>query len=136
MTLHEHESSAPARVVVIDDDEDFRDFIELMLEEDDRFTVVGTAADGAEGVTLTDRLEPDVIVLDLQMPVLDGMQALPLLRRRAPDARIVVVSAFPDLVTLMDVLDRGADLYLDKGRAWEEVVPALVAAGPGEITTL
>lgn len=128
MTLEPRVSPRPARVVIIDDDEDFRAFLEVMLDEDDRFAVVGTAGDGAEGVSLAARLLPDVIVLDLQMPVLDGMAALPMLRRRVPEARIVVVSAFPDLVTLMDLLDRGADLYLDKSRAWEEFIPALLAA--------
>ena len=128
MTLEPRVPPRPARVVIIDDDEDFRLFLEVMLQEDGRFSVVGMAGDGAEGVSLVGRLEPDVIVLDLQMPVLDGMSALPLLRRRVPQARIVVVSAFPDLVTLMDLLDRGADLYLDKSRAWEEFIPALLAA--------
>ncbi|HEX9530844.1 MAG TPA: response regulator transcription factor [Acidimicrobiales bacterium] len=115
MALEWHGSDRAARVVVIDDDEDFRLFVETMLQAIDGFTVVG-------------RTRPDIVVLDLQMPVVDGMTALPELRRLVPEARIVVVSAFPDLVTLIDVLDRGADLYLDKGRAWEEIVPALIAA--------
>jgi len=128
MALEWHGSDRAARVVVIDDDEDFRLFVETMLQAIDGFTVVGTAGDGAEGAAVVGRTRPDIVVLDLQMPVVDGMTARPELRRLVPEARIVVVSAFPDLVTLIDVLDRGADLYLDKGRAYEEIVPALLAA--------
>lgn len=135
MSLEPGAPPRPARVVIIDDDEDFRCFAEVLLGQHDHFVVVGSAADGADGISLVNRLNPDVVLLDLQMPVLDGITALPLIRRRVPTARIVVVSAFPDLVTLVDLLAQGADLYLDKARAWEELIPALLASGPADSTT-
>ena len=64
---------------------------------------------------------------DLQLPGMGGLTALPLIRRRAPATRIVVFSAFPDPYTLVDVLQLGADGYLNKGTTWQELVPTLAA---------
>jgi DNA-binding NarL/FixJ family response regulator len=116
------------RVVLIDDDEDVAALIEAMLDDDPRFRVVGVAGDGHEGVALANRLQPDAVVLDLELPGMDGLAALPRLRQCAPAAKIVVFSAFPDPYTLLDVLELGADAYVDKATAWAELVPALEQA--------
>lgn len=118
----------PYRVLLVDDDEAVRDLIEMMLDIDDRFRIVGIAATGIDGVSLAARLQPDVVVLDLQMPFMDGLTAITQLRNRAPGARIVVFSAFPDTYTLVDVVSRGAHAYLDKAAAWFELVPTMIAA--------
>lgn len=118
-------SQRPFRVLLVDDDPDMRGLLELMLAEDGRFTVVGHASDGMEAVRRAERDRPDVVVLDLQMPGMDGLTALPLLRQRLPEARIVVVSAFPDPLTLMDAVERGVDGYIDKSRTWCELLPTL-----------
>lgn len=115
------------RVVLIDDDEDVAVLIEAMLGDDPRFDVVGVARDGEAGVELADTLQPDAVVLDLELPGLDGIEAIPLLRQRAPGAKIVVFSAFPDPYTLLDVIERGADAYVDKAATWAQLVPALEA---------
>ena len=119
----------PCRVLVIDDDEDTRDLIEAMLDSDERFDLVGVAREGRSGLSLVEWLRPDAVILDLQVRGLDGLGALPEIRRRAPECRIVVLSAFPDLRTLADVVVRGADLYLDKANAFAELLPALTALG-------
>ena len=72
------------RVALADDDEDIRLLLRLAFEADDRFDVVGEAADGAGAIALAADTDPDVLVLDRQMPVLDGVAALPEIRRRAP----------------------------------------------------
>jgi len=113
------------RVLLVDDDPDMRSLLEIMLSEDGRFAVVGHASDGAEAVRLGITRRPDVVVLDLQMPGMDGLTALPLLRERLPAARIVVVSAFPDPLTLADAMQRGVDGYIDKSRTWCELLPTL-----------
>lgn len=122
------EAMSQHRVILIDDDEDVRTLIEALLSLDDRFRLVGTAGNGAEGISLAARLQPDVIVLDLEMPVMDGLEAIAPLRQRVPDARIIVFSAFPDSYTLVDVVMRGADAYLDKAGAWLELLPTMAAA--------
>jgi DNA-binding NarL/FixJ family response regulator len=121
----ETEALNQLRVLLVDDDPDMRALLEIMLAEDGRFAVVGHASDGAEAVRLAAAEQPDVVVLDLQMPGMDGLTALPLLRKRLPRARIVVVSAFPDPLTLADAMQRGVDGYIDKSRTWCELVPTL-----------
>ncbi|HEX2701231.1 MAG TPA: response regulator transcription factor [Acidimicrobiales bacterium] len=110
----------------MDDDPDMRGLLEIMLAEDGRFAVVGHATDGAQALRLAASERPDVVVLDLQMPGMDGLTALPLLRASLPHARIVVVSAFPDPLTLADAIAQGVDGYIDKSRTWCELVPTLV----------
>ena len=123
--ISEDMSRPVVRVLLMDDDPDVRGLLQVMLDEDERFSVVGQAGDGAEGLRLAGLSRPDVVVLDLHMPGMDGLAALPRLRASLPEARIVVVSAFPDPYTLLDAVERGADSYIDKSRAWCELIPAL-----------
>jgi DNA-binding NarL/FixJ family response regulator len=115
------------RVVLVDDDEDMLSLLEVVIGGEDGYAVVGTARDGYEAVAETVREQPDVILLDLEMPHLDGIHALPHLREAAPNARIIVFSAFPDPYTLLDVVERGADAYVDKANAWSQLVPTMAA---------
>ena len=112
-------------VLLVDDDTDVRNLLEVMLGDDGHFSVVGQARDGADALRLADLTQPRVVVLDLHMPGMDGYAALPRLRAMLPDARIVVVSAFPDPYTLVDAVQRGADGYIDKSRVWSELLPTL-----------
>ncbi len=124
----------PLRVVLIEDDEDVRNLLEVMLELDERFDLVAQAGDGRQGLELAKRLRPDAVVVDLELPELDGLEAIPLLRREVPGAAIVVFSAFPDPYTLGDVLRLGATTYVDKGAAWAELFPAILSACSAEAT--
>jgi DNA-binding NarL/FixJ family response regulator len=118
--------AAPHRIVIIEDDSDVRSLLEVMIDLDDRFELVGTAADGHAGVAIVRDLDPDAVILDLEMPGLTGLDTLGMIGSISPRARIVVFSAFPDPITLMDVLRLGADAYLDKATAWKELLPTVV----------
>lgn len=124
-----HAARGTWRVAVVDDDECTRDLLEVMLDADPRFELVGVAGDGRTALSMVEWLSPTVVIIDLQVPGFDGLAALPEIRRRAPDCRIVVLSAFPDPCTLADVVVRGADLYLDKSQVHTELLPALAALG-------
>ena len=117
----------PWRVVIVDDDEYTRDLLEAMLDADDRFELVGVARDGRVALSLVEWMRPTVVVIDLQAPGLDGLAAVSEIRQLAPACRIVVISAFPDLCTLADLVLRGVDLYLDKANAFAELLPGLTA---------
>src|SRR5438132_4963444 len=80
-------------VLVADDDGDIRRLLRLVLERDGRFEVVGEAADGAEAVRLAEALQPDAVVLDLMMPVVSGMEALPAIRQTAERATVLMLTA-------------------------------------------
>jgi DNA-binding NarL/FixJ family response regulator len=83
-------------VLVVDDDDDMRALVRARLAHDPHLTVVAEAASGAQAVALAKRHRPDVVILDVMMPVLDGARTLPLIRAVAPRAAIVTFSAFSE----------------------------------------
>jgi CheY-like chemotaxis protein len=99
-------ASSKVRVLLVDDLADIRLVMRLLLEADGRAEVVGEAADGAAAVRLAGDLHPDAVVLDLRMPGMDGVSALPLIRDAAPGAVVVALSALP----VGPMTDRAVDL--------------------------
>jgi two-component system, chemotaxis family, chemotaxis protein CheY len=118
------------RVVVIDDTSDIRELLRIVLTRNG-MDVVGEAGDGRAGVDLVREERPDVVLLDLSMPVMDGEEALPLIRALVPDAQIIVLSAFAAALGAQ-VLEWGADGYLVKGTPLREVVAYVEARFPQE----
>lgn len=108
------------RAVVIDDTTDIRDLLTIVLTRSG-MDVVGEAGDGRAGVEMVRAEKPDVVLLDLAMPVMDGVEALPLIREAVPDAQIIVLSAFAGAVS-EQVLREGADGYLVKGTPLKSIV--------------
>jgi signal transduction histidine kinase len=107
-------AAQPLRVVIVDDTPDLRDLLRLAMESGG-FEVVAEAEDGAEAIEVARKHDPDVILLDLAMPVMDGLEALPTLRQLCPDAKIVVLSGFGAAQMTRRALAAGADGYLQKG---------------------
>lgn len=103
------------RVVVADDTPELRLLMRLRLRQDGRFEVVGEAATGAEAVEVVARERPDLVLLDLAMPVMDGLQALPLIRQRSPGTRVVVFSGVGVPQAADSAYAAGADDYVEKG---------------------
>jgi DNA-binding NarL/FixJ family response regulator len=104
------------RTLLVDDVEDFRVLLRVLMEQDGRFDVVGEAGDGSQALALATELSPDVVVLDLAMPVMDGLTALPALRAAVPAVRVVVLSGFPTDEMGPAAEQAGAVGYLEKGR--------------------
>jgi DNA-binding NarL/FixJ family response regulator len=117
----------PFRILVAEDDESFLDVIALLLEQDARFAVGGRARDGREAVELAERLSPDAVVMDIEMPVLDGVEATKLLRAAAPDLPIVAVSGHDYEERVLEIRQAGADDYVRKARLTDEL-PRVLAA--------
>jgi DNA-binding NarL/FixJ family response regulator len=113
------------RVLVVDDAANLRELLTLLLETEDDFEVVGTARDGEEAVLLAASEQPTIVLLDLAMPVMDGMQALPRLRGILPDSIILVFSAYDQEEMAKESLDSGADAYLEKGSTVTQLVDLL-----------
>lgn len=102
-------------VVLIDDSEDLRFLVRGALERSGKFRVVAEAADGEQGVVAVGASQPDLVLLDFAMPVMDGLQALPLIRDECPAAVIVMLSAFGDSSGMPErALAMGADGYIHK----------------------
>jgi PAS domain S-box-containing protein len=114
------------RVLIADDTATLRVLVRRTLEASEAFDVVGEATDGAEAVDLAAELQPDLVVLDLSMPVLDGMDAIPRIRDRAPEARIVVLSELAADRVGPQAVHEGAAAFLAKGRSPDDLVPLLL----------
>jgi DNA-binding NarL/FixJ family response regulator len=119
-------STARLRVVLADDTAEYRLLLRIILEQDGRFEIVGEAADGAEAVRVTTEERPDVLVLDLAMPVMDGLQAIPGVRAGSPDTSIVVLSGFARGRLDRQALASGAAAYVEKGEAFSVIVSTLL----------
>jgi signal transduction histidine kinase len=108
--------TAPLRVVVVDDTPDLRDLMRMALERSGDFVVVGEADNGRAGVEATAEHQPDVVFLDIAMPVMDGLEALPLARAACPGATIVMLSGFGASEMTGRAMEGGADGYIQKGQ--------------------
>lgn len=115
------------RVLVVDDASNMRDLLTVLLEVEDDFDVVGAVRDGAEAIDRAAELQPDFILLDIAMPGMDGIAALPELRRLLPEARIVVFSAFEEQELAERAIGHGADVYIEKGTSVTDLVDRLRA---------
>jgi PAS domain S-box-containing protein len=113
---------AARRVLVVDDAEDIRMLLRLRVEARNGLTVVGEAADGVAAVELASELKPDLVLLDLAMPRMDGLEALPLIRAAVPDVRVVVLSGFNQSTLANKALEAGADHYVVKGGSMRELL--------------
>ena len=117
----------PFRSLVAEDDESVLDAIALLLDQDDRFVVAGRACDGREAVALAEQVAPDALVIDIEMPVLDGVEATKLVRDAAPDLPIVAVSGHEYEERVLEIRQAGADDYVRKARLADELPRALAA---------
>jgi len=118
-------SIPPARVLVVDDDALCVAALVLMLSEDDRIAVIDRARDGAEGVERALQLEPDVVLMDVQMPVMDGLEATRRIRSLLRSTRVVLISG-SDVPGIAESAHRaGASAFLKKGCDPELLLDAL-----------
>ena len=117
----------PFRILVAEDDESFLDAIALLLEQDDRFAVAGRARNGREAVALAKQVAPDALVMDIEMPILDGVEATRLLRETIPGIPIVAVSGHDYEERVLEIRQAGADDYIRKARLADEL-PRVLAA--------
>lgn len=119
--------AGPFQVLVAEDDATFLDAIALLLEQDDRFMVAGRARNGQEAVELAEAVSPDAVVMDIEMPVLDGVEATRRLRGSRPELPIVAVSGHDYEERVLEIRRAGANDYVRKARLAEEL-PRVLAA--------
>jgi DNA-binding NarL/FixJ family response regulator len=120
------------RVLLVDDQALFREGLETLLSVHSDIQVVGQASNGREAVEVATRIHPDVVLMDVRMPVLDGVRATRLLKETLPQCRVIVLTTFDDDEYIFDALRTGAAGYLLKDVASARLVEAIRATARGE----
>ena len=119
------------RVLIADDHPALREGLRAILDTQEDIEVVGEAASGREAVDRAAVLRPDVVLMDLEMPELDGVEAIRRLRERLPDARVIVFTAFDTDDRIIGAVEAGAQGYLLKGASRDEIFRAIRVARDG-----
>lgn len=126
------EGEGPIRILVADDHAVVREGIRTYLQLESHIHLVGEAANGRDALDLAVQLRPDVVIMDLQMPVMDGIAATHAIRERLPDTRVIVLTSFLDDDHVLPAIRAGATGYLLKDASAQELFRAIEAAARGQ----
>lgn len=119
------------KIIIVDDDALIRDSLTLILEMEADFQVVGTAANGQEAVALCGSTQPDLVLMDVRMPVMDGVLGTRRIREQYPDTKVVILTTFKDEAYIKEALKHGASGYILKSQPAESIVETLRAVARG-----
>jgi DNA-binding NarL/FixJ family response regulator len=119
-------------VLVVDDHRTFAEALRIALEQEKDLSVVGVATSGAESVSLAEDHAPDVVLMDIEMPGMDGIEAIRKIKERAQEARVVVVSAHQGELVMARAVEAGASGFLSKETALTDIVQSVRLAYQGE----
>ena len=122
----------PIRVLIADDHLLFSEALEAILSGDDRIEIVGRARDGGEAVELTRKLEPDLVLMDVSMPALDGIEATREVRAAGSDAAILMLTGSNSRADVDSAREAGASGYVTKDRIASELVEAIIEVASGK----
>ncbi len=123
----------PIRVLIADDHNLVRDSIKAILSNEEDIEIVATAEDGQRAVELSATHQPDVVVMDISMPRLDGLRSTRLIREDAPDTRVVILSMHVNATLVQQAIKMGAKGYVMKAHAADELIEAVRAASQGQL---
>jgi DNA-binding NarL/FixJ family response regulator len=126
-------SESPVRVLLVDDHDFFRTGLRQLLSQHPGIEVVGEAPDGAAALDLHRRRKPDVVIMDIHMPVLSGIEATRRLVASTPDARVLALTVADDEATVIDAIRAGASGYLVKDAALREIARGVHAVASGQL---
>ncbi|RDW15830.1 DNA-binding response regulator [Oceanobacillus arenosus] len=123
----------PFRILIVDDHAHAREGIREILEEYEDFLIIGEGKNGEEAIKLTEELMPDIILMDIQMPVMNGLEATKRIKLKFPYVKIVMITVSDDITDLFDALKKGAQGYLLKNIQSEAWVDHLRAFALDEV---
>ncbi|MDF1508995.1 response regulator transcription factor [Robertmurraya sp. DFI.2.37] len=123
----------PFRILIVDDHAHAREGIREILEEFEDFLIIGEAKNGKEAIQLTEQLLPDIILMDIQMPEMDGLEATKRIKLQFPAVKIVMITVSDDITDLFDALKKGAQGYLLKNIQSDQWVEHLRAFALDEV---
>jgi len=124
---------SPISVLIADDNTLFREGLRMLLAQEPVISVVGEAADGLQAIRLAEALQPDILLLDIRMPGLGGIEALPQIREKAPGTKGLILSGFSEGELMFQALQLGAKGYLSKLLTHRDLIKAIRATYAGEV---
>ncbi len=121
------------KVLVVDDDTLIRDGLKILLELEEDFQVIGTAGNGYEAYEACRRDRPDLVLMDVRMPVMDGVLGTKLIKRDFPEIKVVILTTFKDDEYILEAIKSGAEGYLLKNQSSDNIVSSLRAVSQGNM---
>ena len=125
-------ATTKVRILIADDHSVVRSGLRMLLKSSPRFSIVGEAADGEEAVKMTERLKPDVAILDISMPKLNGIETARMIKERQPDTKVIILTVHEDEEYVYQILRAGASGYVLKNAGKKEIFSAIRSAIAGE----
>jgi two-component system response regulator DegU len=123
----------PIKVLIADDHAMFREALRVRLTQESGIQVVGEATQGDEALSMAEALEPDILLLDIRMPKVDGLTVLPKIREKSPRTKVLILSAFFDDDLIIEAMQNGAKGYLLKDATYKDLIKAICATHAGEL---
>ena len=123
----------PIRIVIADDHAVVRQGLKMFLEDDTEFDIIGEAQNGSEALALAKQLKPDVVLMDLLMPVMDGITAIGHIRREVPETEVIALTSVLEDASVVGAVRAGAIGYLLKDTQADELTRAIKAAANGQV---
>ena len=120
------------KLLLVDDHESIRKSLRQLIELKKDFQIVGEGANGSEAIDRVDALAPDIVLMDMNMPVMDGVQATRIIKERHPDIQVLALTAFADMSLVSEMVKAGASGYLLKGGSSKELLESLQAIARGK----
>lgn len=121
------------KTLIVDDDALIRDGIKILLELEEDFQVIGTAGDGREALDFCRRERPDLVLMDVRMPVMDGVLGTKRIKEQFPDVKVVILTTFRDDEYIKEALRSGAEGYILKNQPADSIIESLRAVCKGNI---
>lgn len=121
------------RILIVDDDALIRDSLKLILELEEDFEVVGTASNGQEAYEISKEKNPDIVLMDIRMPVLDGVLGTKIIKSEFNNVKVVILTTFKDDEYIKEAIKNGAEGYILKNQSSDSIVESLRAVYKGNI---
>jgi len=125
-------NKTPIRVLIVDDMEQVRNDLCFLLQVSGEVKVVGEAADVGEAIRQCELLHPDVVLMDLEMPIMDGLQATSQIKQRGLAGRIVILSVHSVPQDISMAMEAGADCFIQKGSSYTALIQSILTSNPKE----
>ncbi len=121
------------KVLIVDDDALIRDSLKMLLEMEEDFQVMGTVSNGEEAFSICKQEKPDIVLMDIRMPVMDGVLGTQLIKQHFPDIRVVILTTFKDIEYIRQALKNGAEGYILKSQPADSIVESIRTVAKGNI---